>query len=329
MKLATLKSASRDGRLVVVSRDLSLAIDAAPIATTLQDALDRWDVAAPALERLAAVLEEGKATDAFAFDPRDATAPLPRAHQWLDGSSFLAHGRLLDKAFNIDPIPQADVIPIMYQGGSDAFLAATDDAAFLSEADGIDFEAEFAIVVGDVPMGGTAQQAVGAVRLVLLANDWSLRNLQRFEMMRGFGPIHAKPSTAFAPVAVTPDELGQAWRDGRIHLPVLVAWNDRPFGKPNAGAMDYRYSQLIAHAARTRPLRAGTIIGFGTTSEGAPERVGSACIAERRGWEIIQSGQPATPFMTFGQTVRIEVIGEDGASVFGAIDQKVVRAEAP
>ena len=329
MKLATLKSGSRDGRLVVVSKDLTRAVEAAPIAATLQNALDRWDEVAPALERLASALEQGAVAEAFAFDPREAAAPLPRAYQWLDGSSFLAHGRLLDKAFNIDPIPQADVIPIMYQGGSDAFQAATDDAPFINEADGIDFEAEFAIVVGDVPMGASAEQAVRAVRLVLLINDWSLRNLQRFEMMRGFGPIHAKPSTAFAPVAVTPSELAGAWRDERIHLPVTVAYNGRPFGRPNAGAMDYRYSQLIAHAARTRPLRAGTIIGFGTTSEGAPEVVGSACIAERRGWEILQAGKPSTPFMSFGETVRIEVFGEDGASIFGAIDQKVVQVAAP
>lgn len=326
MKLATLKSTSRDGRLVVVSRDLRRAVEAVGIAATLQDALDRWDVAGPALEVLAAALENNHAPGAFDFDPQAAAAPLPRAYQWLDGSSFLAHGRLLDKAFNIDPIPQADVIPIMYQGGSDAFLGATEDAPFVSEADGIDFEAEFAIVVGDVPMGATEAQAAKAVRLVLLINDWSLRNLQRFEMMRGFGPIHAKPSTGFAPVAVTPDELGGAWRDERIHLPVHVTWNGQPFGHPNAGAMDYRYSQLIAHAARTRPLKAGTIIGFGTTSEGAPDVVGSACIAERRGFEIIQSGAPTTPFMAYGQTVRIEVFGADGNSVFGAIDQKVVPA---
>ncbi len=324
MKLATLKARSPDGRLVVVSRDLTRAVFAAS-AGTLQDALDRWDEVAPALQAQSDQLNAGEAADAFAFDAAAAAAPLPRAFQWLDGSSFLAHGRLLDKAFGIPPIPQADVVPIMYQGGSDAFLSATDDAPFVAEADGIDFEAEFAIVTGDVPIGATPEQAQGCVRLVLLANDWSLRNLQRFEMMRGFGPIHAKPATAFAPVAVTPDELGAAWANGRVELPVRVHWNDQLFGQPSGAAMDFHYAQLIGHAARTRALKAGTIVGFGTVSEGAPERVGSACIAERRGYEVIQSGAPQTDFMRFGDTVRIEVFDAAGASIFGAIAQRAVQ----
>ena len=325
MKLATLKTATPDGRLVIVSRDLTRAIEA-EAAQTLQEALDRWDVVAPRLESQSAALNAGTAASAFAFDPAAAAAPLPRAYQWLDGSSFLAHGRLLDKAFNIPPIPQADVVPIMYQGASDAFLAPTEDAPFVDEADGIDFEGEFAIVTGDLTLGATEAAARDAVRLVLLANDWSLRNLQRFEMMRGFGPIHAKPATAFAPVAVTPDELGLAWANERVELPVRVSWNGAVFGQPSGAAMDFRYSQLVAHAARTRALKAGTIIGFGTTSEGAPDRVGSACIAERRGYEVIEFGAPQTAFMKFGDTVRIEVFDAAGATVFGAIQQTAVQA---
>ena len=325
MKFATIDNGARDGRLVVVSRDLTLAVEPKG-AATLQAALDNWDALKPELETLYADLNSGSAMGAVAFDPAKALAPLPRAYQWLDGSSYLKHGLLLDKAFNIPPIPQSDVIPIMYQGGSDAFLPPISDAPFADEANGIDFEAELALILSDVPLGATADQVGDTVRLVVLINDWSLRNLQKFEMMRGFGPIHAKPATAFAPVAVTPDELGDAWRDERVHLPVLVSYNGEPFGHPNAGAMDYRYSQLIAHAAKTRELRAGCIIGFGTVSEGDPERVGSACLMERRGFEIIQHGAPQTEFMKFGDKVRIEVLGLDGKTVFGAIEQTAIRA---
>jgi fumarylacetoacetate (FAA) hydrolase len=324
MKLATLRSTGRDGRLHLVSRDLT---QAAPVAAapTLQAALDDWDALVPALHAEYEALNAGAAPSAFAFDPAQAEAPLPRAGQWLDASSFLAHGRLLDKAFNIPPIPQADVVPIMYQGGADAFLGAQQAAAFPDEADGIDFEAEFALILGDTPIGPSDAQCDAAVRLVMLANDWSLRNLQRFEMMRGFGPIHAKPATAFAPVAVTPDELGDAWANGRVELPVRVHWNDDLFGTPSGAAMDFHYRALIRHAARTRELRAGTILGFGTVSEGDPERVGSACIAERRGFEVIRDGAPSTPFMSFGHRVRIECLDSEGRTIFGAIDQQVVR----
>jgi fumarylacetoacetate (FAA) hydrolase len=327
MKLATLKTASPDGQLLLVSSDLTTAVKA-KAAATLQEALEGWDAVASALEAEASALEAGAAPDAFDFDPAAVTSPLPRAYQWLDASSFLAHGRLLDKAFNIPPIPQADVVPIMYQGASDAFLGPRDDAPFVDIADGVDFEAEFAIVTGEVPIGATEDEAKAAVRLVLLVNDWSLRNLQRFEMMRGFGPIHAKPATAFAPVAVTPDVLGAAWTNGHVELPVQVSWNGTLFGQPSGAAMDYRYWQLIQHAARTRALKAGTIIGFGTVSEGAPEKVGSACIAERRGYEIIEFGAPQTAFMAFGDSVRIEVFDGAGVSVFGAIEQTVVQARA-
>jgi fumarylacetoacetate (FAA) hydrolase len=326
LKFATLKAAGRDGRLIMVSRDLAHAVhaDAAP---TLQAALDRWAEVKDALESQYRALNADEAPGSFAFDPAQALAPLPRAYQWLDASSYLKHGRLLDQAFNIAPIPQADVVPIMYQGGSDSFLPPVGAVPFVNEADGIDFEAEFALILGDVPLGAQAEQVGDSVRLVVLINDWSLRNLQKFEMMRGFGPIHAKPATGFAPVAVTPDELGEAWRDERIHLRVQVSWNDQPFGHPDGGAMDYRYSQLIAHAARTRELRAGAILGFGTVSEGEPDKVGSACIAERRGFEVILHGAPKTEFMKFGDRVRIEVLGADGASVFGAIDQTVAKLD--
>lgn len=324
MKFASLKASSRDGRLVLVSRDLKLAVDT-PNVPTLQYALDHWDEVTPALQQLYAQLSAGQAAGAFAFDPQQALAPLPRAYQWLDCSSFLAHGRLLDRAFGIPPIPQSDTVPITVQGAGDAFLGPYDDAPFPTEAEGIDFEAEFGVILGDVPMGVQLAQAAKCIRLAVVLNDWGLRALQKFEMQRGFGLIHCKPATSFAPVAVTLDELGNDWRDEKIHLRMHVTYNNQPFGHPSGGAMDFKVSQLIVNAARTRELRAGTVLGFGTTSEGDPKGVGSACLTEKRGQDIIDFGEPRTPFMKFGECVRIEAKDAQGNSMFGAIDQRAVQ----
>ncbi|MGC3979762.1 MAG: fumarylacetoacetate hydrolase family protein [Steroidobacteraceae bacterium] len=324
MKFASLKSPSRDGQLVLVSRDLKQAV-ATPNMPNLQYALDHWDAVTPALEQLYADLNAGKAVGAFAFDPQQALAPLPRAYQWLDCSSFLAHGRLLDRAFGIPPIPQSDTVPITVQGSGDAFLGPHDDSPFPNEAEGIDFEAEFGVILGDVPMSVSQQDAAKHIRLAVVLNDWGLRALQKFEMQRGFGLIHCKPATSFAPVAVTLDELGNDWRDEKIHLRMHVTYNDQAFGHPSGGAMDFKVSQLIVNAARTRELRAGTVLGFGTTSEGDPKGVGSACLTEKRGQDIIDFGEPRTPFMKFGERVRIEAKDAQGNSIFGAIDQRAVK----
>ncbi|MFT4089465.1 MAG: fumarylacetoacetate hydrolase family protein [Asticcacaulis sp.] len=325
MKLASLKSNSRDGQLVVVSRDLKYAVTSA-VAGTLQAVLDDWDNKAPKLQQVSDALNAGEITDAFDFDPSQCLPPLPRAPQWLDGSSFLMHGRLLDKAFGIDPIVDAATIPIMYQGASDCFIGPRDEASFVDEAHGIDFEAELGMILGDVPAGATREAAAPALRLMVLINDWSLRSLQPYEMKRGFGLIHSKPITGFAPVAVTPDELEEAFANERLDVRINVWRNDEAFGHPSAGGMDFGYTQLITHAARTRPLKAGTVMGWGTTSEGNPHAVGSACITEKRGQEIIDHGKPSLPFMSFGERVKIEVYGRDGQSVFGAIEQTVVKA---
>ncbi len=323
MKLASLKSRSRDGQLVVVSRDLTRAV-AAPVPT-MQALLDGWDELAPSLQTLSDQLNAGE-VESFPFDQANCLPPLPRAPQWLDGSSFLMHGRLLDKAFGIDAIIDAATIPIMYQGAADCFIGAREDATFVDEAHGIDFEAELGMILGDVHPGVTREAALPALRLMVLINDWSCRALQPYEMKRGFGLIHSKPITGFAPVAVTPDELGNAFANERLNLRVHVWRNDEKFGQPSAGGMDFGYTQLITHAARTRPLRAGTVMGWGTTSEGNPHAVGSACITEKRGQEIIDHGKPSLPFMHFGERVKIEVYGDDGQSVFGSIEQTVAKA---
>lgn len=323
MKLASLKSRSRDGQLVVVSRDLTRYVVA--VVPTMQALLDDWDDLAPTLQALSDTLNAGD-IEGLAFDPANCLPPLPRAPQWLDGSSFLMHGRLLDKAFGIDAIVDAATIPIMYQGAADCFIGARDEATFVDETHGIDFEAELGMILGDVSPGVTREAALPALRLMVLINDWSCRALQPYEMKRGFGLIHSKPITGFAPVAVTPDELGGAFANEKLNLRVHVWRNDEKFGQPSAGGMDFGYTQLITHAARTRPLRAGTVMGWGTTSEGNPHAVGSACITEKRGQEIIDSGKPSLPFMSFGERVKIEVYGDDGQSIFGSIEQTVVQA---
>ena len=329
MKLATLKDGSRDGQLVVVSRDLASAHFATGMATTLQRVLDDWNFVSPQLEDLYATLNGGKARHAFAFDPRACMAPLPRAYQWADGSAYLNHVELVRRARGADMPASFFEDPLMYQGGSDDFLGPCDDAPFGSTDWGIDFESEIAVVTGDVASGCSADTALEGVRLLMLVNDWSLRNLIPAELAKNFGFLQSKPATAFGPVAVTPDELGPAWQGGRVHLAVESRWNGDRVGLCEAGPeMSFHFGQLIAHVARTRRLRAGSIVGSGTVSNKDWSH-GISCIAERRAIETIESGQPKTAFMQFGDTVRIEMLGRDGLSVFGAIDQRVVNAAAP
>ena len=331
MKLATLKDGSRDGQLAVVSRDLASAHFAAGIATTLQQVLDDWNFRAPQLEDLYATLNGGKARHAFAFEPRACLAPLPRAHQWVDGSAYLNHVELVRRARGAEVPASFYEDPLMYQGGSDDFLGPCDDAAFASADWGIDFESDVADITGEVPMAATPEAALEGVRLLMLVNDWSLRNLVPGELAKGFGFLQSKPATAFGPVAVTPDELGTAWRGGRVHLPLESRWNGQRVGLTDAGPeMTFHFGQLIAHVAKTRRLRAGSIVGSGTVSNKDWSH-GVSCIAEKRAIETIESGAPKTAFMQFGDTIGIEMRGVDGASVFGAIEQRVVplQTEAP
>jgi naringenin degradation protein FdeI len=324
VKLATLKDGTRDGKLVVVSRDLKKATLAELIAPTLLAALENWADCESRLQALSEHLNSGY-RNAFDLDVRKLAAPLPRSPQWLDGSAFHSHGELMSKVFGLEEIEGRLEIPLMYQGASDDFLGSHDDMPLPREADGIDFEGEIAVVVDRVPMCTPVAEALGHVKLLMLANDASLRALAPREMKTGFGFLQAKPSTSFSPVAVTPDELGDRWRDGRVHLPVHVEWNGHTFGDPDAGQMGFGFHQLIEHGAHTRNLSAGTIIGSGTISNYEFRRVGSACIAERRGIEMVDHGKAATPYMRFGDRVRIEMFDAAGASVLGAIDQQVVE----
>ncbi|HQX78663.1 MAG TPA: fumarylacetoacetate hydrolase family protein [Steroidobacteraceae bacterium] len=325
MKLASLKS-GRDGRLVVVSHDLTHCVVAEGIAATLQAALDEWATVAPQLAALAARLEAGTVAAAKPFDPRACAAPLPRAHHWVDGSAYVNHVELVRQARGAEMPASFWTDPLIYQGGSDDLLGPTDDAPFMSEDFGIDLEAEIAVIVDDVPMGVSPQVAAGHIRLLTLVNDWSLRNLIPGELAKGFGFYQSKPATAFSPVAVTPDELGDAWRDGKVHLPLVSRINEAPFGAPDAGVdMTFSFPQLIAHAARTRRLGAGAIVGSGTVSNYDRSR-GSSCLAEKRTLEVLAGGRPETPFLRFGDRVRIEMFDTTGHSIFGAIDQRVVRA---
>lgn len=327
MKLATLKNGHKDGRLVVVSRDLRRAVDAADIAASMLDAVERWDVTAPLLAQRYGALNAGTAPEAFDFDPTAAAAPLPRAPQWCDGSAFLNHARLMEKAFDITPAPDSDRIPLMYQGGSDDLLGPHDDLPLPDESHGIDFEGEFGVIVGDVPLGCPPAMARDRILLLVQINDVSLRGFGPREMRTGFGFFQAKPSSSFAPVAVTPDEIGEAWQDARVHLDLSVEYNGRWFGDPNGREMNFGFDQLIAHAATTRRLSAGTLVGSGTVSN-AGDTKGSACIAEQRAIELIDKGASITPFMRFGDRVRMEARWND-RPVFGAIDQRVVQSPSP
>lgn len=326
MKFATLKDGTLDGRLVLVSRDGRRALAVPQIAESLLDALQRWAVVVDPLQERYDALNRGEAEGALAFDPRACAAPLPRSPQWLDGSAFLNHGRLMEQAFNTPPIPHFDTVPVMYQGASDDFLGPHDDVPLPAEADGIDFEGEFGVVCGPVPMAASPAAALEGVRLIVQINDWSLRALGPHEMKTGFGFLQAKPSTAFAPVAVTPDELGPAWRDGRVQMRLHVQWNGERVGEPHGGEMNFSFGELVAHAARTRRLTAGTIVGSGTVSN-VSRGAGSACIAERRVIEKIDQGEIRTGFMRFGDRVRMQARFDDGSDgPFGVIEQQVVPA---
>ncbi len=333
MKLATLKNGDRDGQLVVVSRDLTRYASATGVAPTLQAALDDWAANGPQLEALAAALEGGDGDGAF--DQTRSESPLPRAYQWADGSAYVNHVELVRKARGAEMPDSFWTEPLMYQGGSDAFLAPRDDIPMADESWGIDFEAEVVVITDDVPMGISSEDAGQHIVLIMLVNDVSLRGLIPAELGKGFGFFQSKPSSAFSPVAVTPDELGDAWSDSKLHLPLLSTLNNQLFGKPEAGIdMTFNFKQLIAHAAKSRPLGAGTIVGSGTVSnklDGGPGKsiaeggVGYSCIAEKRMIETIQDGGPKTSFMRFGDQIRIEMNDADGASIFGVIDQAVVR----
>jgi fumarylacetoacetate (FAA) hydrolase len=329
MKLATLKDGSRDGLLAVVSRDMTMAHHATGIATTLQQVLDDWNFRSPPLEDLYATLNSGKARHAFAFNPQQCMAPLPRAHQWADGSAYLNHVELVRKARGSEVPASFYEDPLMYQGGSDDFLGPTDPARFASADWGIDFESEVAVVTGDVDIGTSPEAAIDSVRLLMLVNDWSLRNLIPAELAKGFGFLQSKPATAFGPVAVTPDELGEAWQGGRVHLALESRWNGRRVGLCEAGPeMTFHFGQLIAHVAKTRRLRAGSIVGSGTVSN-KDWACGYSCVAEKRAIETIEHGAPRTAFMQFGDRIRIEMLGRDGHSVFGAIEQRVAPLQDP
>ena len=327
MKLASLCDGGRDGVLVVVDKALTRCVRVPEIGTHLQAALEKWERVAPALARVADSLDAGERPDAEPFDHTACAAPLPRAYQFADGSAYVTHVELVRKARGAEMPESFWTDPLMYQGLSDHFLGPREAITAADEAWGIDFEAEVAVIVDEVPMGISAEEASGHIMLVTLLNDVSLRGLIPAELGKGFGFFHSKPASALAPVAVTPDELGDAWDGGKVCLPLISHLNDRLIGKPDAGIdMTFDFPQLIAHAARTRRLGAGTIIGSGTVSN-ADRAAGSSCLAEVRMLETLESGAPTTPFMRFGDRVHIEMLDADGQSIFGAIEQEVVRAD--
>ncbi|TRZ54699.1 MAG: FAA hydrolase family protein [Rhodocyclaceae bacterium] len=336
MKLATLKEGGRDGTLVVVSRDLGLCQAVPDIAPTLQAALDRWEEALPQLQVVSLSLNNGAARHARAFDPRACHSPLPRAYQWADGSAYVNHIELVRRARGDTMPPEFWTDPLMYQGGSDSFIGPCDPILIRDENWGTDLEGEVAVITGDVTMGISPENAAQAVRLLMLVNDVSLRNLIPAELAKGFGFFQSKPASAFSPLAVTPDELGADWRDGKLHRPLTVHLNGRLFGQPDAGTdMLFSFPRLIAHAAKTRELEAGSIIGSGTVSNKqgglhgssvANGGVGYACVAELRMYETIETGKPQTSYLKFGDRVRIEMFDADGQTVFGAIEQQVMHA---
>jgi fumarylacetoacetate (FAA) hydrolase len=326
MRLATVRDGSRDGRLVVVRRDGETALEAGRVARTLQEALDRWDEVAPPLRALGASLDAGD-VDGVPLDPRALAAPLPRAYEWIDGSAFLSHVRLVRRARGAEPPPTLATDPLLYQGGSGVLLGPADDVPLADPADGLDFEGEVCCILGDVPLGTRGPAATRCIRLLCLANDLTLRNLVPGELAKGFGFFQSKPATAFSPFAVTPDELGPAWRDGRVHLPLTVRWNGQVVGTADAGAMHFSFPELLGHAARTRALTAGTILGSGTVSNEDPAR-GWSCIAEARARELVESGAVRTRFLEPGDTVEIEMRDAKGRDLFGRIAQRVVAPEA-
>jgi fumarylacetoacetate (FAA) hydrolase len=327
MKLATIKNGTRDGRLAIVSKDLARAVFAEDIAPTLLSAIEDWASAEGPLRARADMLNAGTAPGSFTFDTAQAMAPLPRCYQWLDGSTFANHGALMERAFDLGITNEYEKYPLVYQGASDDFIGPRDDVELPTESDNMDFEGEVAVVVDEIPMGTPKEKVAPHIKLVMLVNDVSLRALAAREMKTGFGWVQAKPSTAFSPVAATPDELGEAWADGRVELPLQVRRNGEWFGHPNGSEMTFNFFRLIEHAAYSRRLRAGAIIGSGTVSN-ASRDAGSACIAERRAIETLDLGGAKTPFLRFGERVRIEMLDAGNRTIFGAIDQRYVKGTA-
>lgn len=327
MKLATLRDGTRDGTLLVVSKDLKRALKADHVSPTLQAALDDWTYAAPMLAQMAADLDADQPARAFDFDPAQCMAPLPRAFQFADGSAYLVHAELIRRSRK-QPLPdRMKSEPLMYQGCSAPLLGPCEDIAVASEAHGIDLEMEIAVVTGELAMGADREAAGEAIRLVMLMNDVSLRELVAADLAAGFGFFHSKPPSSFSPVAVTPDELGEAWDGKRLHGVVRASINGELLGEPDAGVdMQFDFPRLVQHAARTRPLGAGTIVGSGTVSNRDRKR-GAGCLFERRAEEILEDGQAKTPFLKFGDRVRIEMKDGAGRSIFGAIEQTVVEAK--
>ncbi|KAF1686637.1 2-keto-4-pentenoate hydratase [Pseudoxanthomonas broegbernensis] len=329
MKLATLKEGGRDGTLVAVSRDLARAVRATGVAATLQQALDQWQHAAPRLDALARALEAGTAAEAFDLDVHALAAPLPRAYEFVDGSAYLPHVERVRRARGAQVPESFYTDPLMYQATSAGFLGPREPVRAISEDHGIDLEAEIVVVTDDVPMAVTPEQAAGHIQLVGLVNDVSLRNLIPGELAKGFGFLQSKPRSALSPVFATPDELGEDWRGNKLHLPLLTHVNGRWFGAPEAGEdMQFDFARLVAHAARTRPLAAGTLVGSGTIANQDVSR-GASCFAERRTVEALRDGAPSTPFLKFGDTVRIEMLDRAGRSLFGAIEQRIERQPLP
>jgi fumarylacetoacetate (FAA) hydrolase len=327
MKLASLKN-GRDGMLIVVSRDLKRAVKVPHIAMTMQEAIDNWNIISSELEVIYNSLNDGVFSDSFLLDSFMLASPLPRAYQWLDGSAYVNHVELVRKARGVEMPKEFWTDPLMYQGASDSFASPCESIMAASEDWGIDFESEVAVITDDVPMGIRPEDVASHIKLIMLVNDVSLRNLIPGELAKGFGFLHGKPATAFSPIAVTPDELGDAWSDGKVNRPLITCLNGKVFGKPNAATdMTFNFPQLIAHAAKTRFLGAGTIIGSGTVSN-IDKSAGSSCIVEKRMLEIIEGGAAKTPFMRFGDRVKIDMQDSEGNSIFGAIEQEVKKYEA-
>ena len=326
MKLASLSTPHPDGKLVVVDNDGKRCVDVSNVAPTLQFALENWSCCEQALNAIYAQLNLGLISNSVALNLTDFSAPLPRAWQWLDGSLFLNHGHLMQKAFHLDPIADADKYPLVYQGAGDSFLGAKDDIVVADLKHGIDFEGEFGVIVDAVPMGCSAEAALSKIRLVVLLNDISYRALGPREMKTGFGFVQAKGATAFAPIALTPDELGKNWQNGRVCLPLHVTRNGELFGQPHGQEMHFGFHELIAHVAQTRPIKAGTVFGSGTVSNGDPSK-GQACISELRAKEMIAHGSPQTPFMQQDEVVEFNVFDAKGKSLFGAIKQRVTVSD--
>lgn len=328
MKLASYNNGRRDGQLMLVSRDLTKTVAVPAIAHTMQQLLDGWDLLRPQLQELYDALNEGMLDNAQVFDEAKCLSPLPRAYQWADGSAYVNHVELVRKARGAEMPETFWTDPLFYQGGSDSFIAPKADIPLASEDWGIDFESEIAVITDDVPMGVSSDNAAEHIKLLMLVNDVSLRNLIPGELAKGFGFFQSKPSSSFSPVAVTPDELGARWEDSKVHLPLITHLNGELFGRPNAGVdMTFNFSQLVSHVAKTRPLGAGAIIGSGTISN-YDRSAGSSCLAEKRMLEVIAEGKATTPFMRFGDTVRIEMLDDNDVTIFGSIDQKVVEYKA-